>query len=238
MKSKRARLDRFLSGQLNISRKDVRLLLAQGRVQLDQQVATSIQQPVDEYTHVQFDDQVLQANSPSYIQLHKPQGVVSATKDEKYKTVIDLLPSGCADNLHIVGRLDFNSTGLLLLTNDGRWSRRLNSPEQPIKKRYRVTLDKPISQALITAFAQGIYFAYENVITKPATLNSITSHSAEVILVEGRYHQIKRMFGHFNITVLSLHRDSVGSLMLDEDLLLGQSRDLSMQEVQGIFKSS
>ncbi len=146
MQSKRSRLDRYLSHRLSINRGDVRLLLAQGRVQLDYQTARDIQQFVDQYSHVQFDGRVLQANVPSYILLHKPQGVVSATKDARHSTVVDLLPHGYPGDLHIVGRLDYNSTGLALLTNDGRWSRRLTQPESRVAKRNRVSLDKPVSE--------------------------------------------------------------------------------------------
>lgn len=244
MQSKRTRLDRFLSQYLSVKRKDVRLLLAQGRVQVDHQVATDIQQFVDEYTHVTFDDKVVQNKTPSYIMLHKPQGVVSATKDPKHTTAIDLLPDNHPDNLHIVGRLDFNSTGLLLLTNDGRWSRRLTTPESQIEKRYLVGLDNPATQQMIDAFAAGIYFAFEDLTTRPASLkiientvieNTVAGHYAEVILAEGRYHQIKRMFGHFQIKVLSLHRFAVGNLSLDDDLLESQSRHLSKQEISSIF---
>lgn len=235
MKSKRSRLDRFLSQKLSINRRDARLLLAQGRVWVDRQPATSIQQAVDEYTHVQFDQHILQDNQPCYIQLHKPKGVVSATKDPIHTTVVDLLPTDRPHNLHIVGRLDYNSTGLLLLTNDGRWSRRLTEPSAGINKRYLVTLDKAISQTVIDAFQTGIYFAYENITTLPATLTLISPLKAEVSLKEGRYHQIKRMFGHFQIQVLTLHRLSVGNLLLDPHLSEGESRDLNNHEVKSIF---
>lgn len=235
MKSKRSRLDRFLSQKLSINRRDTRLLLAQGRVWVDRQPAISIQQAVDEYTHVQFDQQILQDNKPCYIQLHKPKGVVSATKDLKHTTVVDLLPDSKPNNLHIAGRLDYNSTGLLLLTNDGRWSRRLSEPSSRIKKRYLVTLDKAITQSVIDAFQTGIYFAYENLTTLPATLKLLSPVKAEVSLQEGRYHQIKRMFGHFQIEVLTLHRLSVGNLQLDPDLSEGESRHLNNHEVKSIF---
>lgn len=241
MKSKRARLDRFLSEKLSINRKAVHLLLAQGRVYVDKQIARDVQLLVDEYTHVRFDGQVLQANTPSYILLHKPKGVVSATKDKKHTTVIDLLPIDCPQNLHIVGRLDFNSTGLILLTNDGRWSRRLSQPESHIKKCYRVSLDKPVTQTVIEAFAEGIYFAFENIVTRPVQLSliadahDVNEYHAQVIMEEGRYHQIKRMFGYFQIEVLSLHRTSVGSLVLDESLAEGESRHLTETEIHTIF---
>jgi 16S rRNA pseudouridine516 synthase len=235
MPTRRYRLDRFLSSRLSIKRADVRLLLAQGRVQLDHCPAHDIQQPVDQFTHVQCDGQVLQANTPSYIMLHKPPGVVSATKDPRHTTVLDLLPAGRAENLHIVGRLDYNSTGLLLLTNDGRWSRRLSSPESAIGKRYRVRLDKPIAADVIAAFSAGIYFAFEDITTRPAQLAVIDSDTAEVVLQEGRYHQVKRMFGRFQIEVLALHRVAVGRLVLDAGLHEGASRKLTEREVVDIF---
>jgi len=163
-----------------------------------------------------------------------PAGVVSATKDQHHQTVIDLLNCVDADNLHIVGRLDFNSTGLLLLTNDGRWSRNLTLPEKKVSKRYRVTLQYPITQAYVRAFAEGMYFSYENITTRAAKLYIINEYVAEVRLVEGRYHQIKRMFGRFNNPVLALHRIAVGNLMLDVTLLPGQSRSLTASELQVI----
>ncbi len=241
MKSKRARLDRFLSQQLGINKKDTRLFIAQGRVQLDHQTANSVQQLVDEYTHVSYDGKVLQNKTPCYIQLNKPKGVVSATKDSEHTTVVDLLPNDTPSNVHIVGRLDFNSTGLVLLTNDGRWSRDLMEPNRHVAKRYRVTLDKPVTPEVIEAFQQGMYFAFEQLTTRPATLIPAPSeqeqgqYSAEVILQEGRYHQIKRMFGHFDITVLTLHRFAVGGLILDEHLAEGQSRHLQSSEVTAIL---
>lgn len=208
------------------------MLLAQKQVWLDQQLATSVQQRVDEYTHVRVGDRVLQDKSPSYIMLNKPAGVVSATKDPKHTTVIDLLGTDQPKNLHIAGRLDFNSTGLLLLTNDGRWSRRLSSPELGIQKRYRVQLDKPVSAEVVAAFAQGMHFPYEGITTRAAELTVINEAVAEVALTEGRYHQIKRMFGRFQIEVLALHRFAVGSLELDKQLKPGAYRSLTEQELQ------
>ncbi len=234
MQSKRSRLDRYLSQQLSINRRAVRMLLAQGRVRVDQHIARDIQQLVDQYTHVQCDEQVLQANIPSYLMLHKPPAIVSATRDARHTTVVDLLPHGCPENLHIAGRLDFNSTGLLLLTNDGRWSRRLTLPVSRVAKRYRVVLDKPVNDDVIAAFAVGIYFAFENITTRPAQLLAIDDRNVEVILSEGRYHQIKRMFGFFQIEVLKLHRLAIGSLTLG-DLAEGQCRRLTPAEVVNIF---
>lgn len=237
MQSKRGRLDRFLSSQLNMKRKDVRLLLAQKRVSVDGAVALNIGQPIDEFSHIILDNQrVLQANKPVYIMMHKPVGVVSATKDEQHRTVIDLLDRPDKSTLHIVGRLDLNTSGLLLLTNDGRWSRQLTSPEKKVTKAYKVTLQNSLTDEYIEAFYQGMYFSYEDITTEPAKLEIISEYVAHVNLTEGRYHQIKRMFGRFRNPVLQLHRMSIGCLSLDSALQPGESRHLTAQEVENIHR--
>ncbi|SFG76278.1 pseudouridine synthase [Neptunomonas qingdaonensis] len=231
MQSKRARLDRFLSSYLQINRKDVRLMLAHNRVTVDGVVAKNIDQLVDEFSRIVLDDRVLQTNSRVYLMMHKPVGVVSATKDEQHRTVIDLLDNRVDKNaLHIVGRLDLNSSGLLLLTNDGRWSRQLTSPQNKVTKVYQVTLQNPLSQEYIAAFEEGMYFAYENITTQPAKLQILSEFVAQVSLTEGRYHQIKRMFGRFRNPVLHLHRTAIGALSLDPGLAPGQSRELTAYE--------
>ncbi len=235
MRSKHARLDRFISSRIGINRRDIKSLLAQGRIIVDGRVARDAQQGIGEFTRVTVDDQILQAINPIYIMLNKPIGVVSATKDTQHKTVIDLLSHPNRQKLHIVGRLDFNSTGLLLLTNDGRWSRLLTTPQQKVCKRYRVTLEKPISQDTIKAFSQGIYFEFENITTQAATLDILSDRLAEVSLSEGRYHQIKRMFGRFQNPVLKLHRIAIGNLALPSSLRPGESRELTQDEVKNIF---
>lgn len=236
MQSKSARLDRFISVQTGINRKDVRAMLAQKRIKVDGCLAADIHQLIGEFSHVMLDKQILQAKTPTYIMMNKPTGVVSATKDEKHKTVIDVLQEQFAETLdtselHIVGRLDFNSSGLLLLTNDGRWSRDLTQPEQKIEKLYCVTLANPIADHYIAAFADGMYFPYENITTKPAKLDIVSDYIAHVRLVEGRYHQIKRMFGRFQNPVVALHRMAIGSISLDSTLAAGESRRLTAGEV-------
>lgn len=229
-----ARLDRFLSKHLALQRKAIKPLLASGRVRVDAVVVRDADQMITQFSHIELDDRILQQHAPCYIMLNKPQGVVSATKDPRHKTVVDLLEHEYADDLHIAGRLDFNSTGLLLLTNDGRWSRNLSLPDNNIRKRYRVTVDKPLTQTYIDAFAEGMHFAYEGITTRPVELIILDDFSAEVILCEGRYHQIKRMFGRFDNTVLTLHRTAIGSLVLDNTLSLGESRTLSPEEVTSL----
>jgi 16S rRNA pseudouridine516 synthase len=237
MESRFTRLDRFISVQTGINRKHVRLMLARGRVLVDGVQATDIQQPIGEFSRVLLDGQVLQANTPRYVMLHKPVGVVSATRDDEHRTVIDLLQADYRHSLHIAGRLDLNSSGLMLLTNDGRWSRGLSAPDSGVCKRYRVTLANPVGEEYIQAFADGMYFGYEDITTRPVGLRILGERLAEVTLTEGRYHQIKRMFGRFRNPVLALHRCAIGNLVLDAALAPGQSRELTAWEVASIGAS-
>ena len=241
MLASRTRLDRFISREIGINRRDVRGLLAQGRVLVDGEIARDIQQAVHQFTKVSVDGKIIQDNQPRYLMMNKPAGVVSATKDKQHTTVIDLINDSDELNreeLHIVGRLDFNSTGLLLLTNDGRWSRDLSLPENSVQKRYRVELEDPIineADNMITAFSEGIYFEYEEITTQPAVLRIISERVAELDITDGRYHQIKRMFGRYQNKVLALHRYAVGNLTLDTSLEPGQYRQLTNREITEIF---
>ena len=231
MKSKVNRLDRFIRQNSSFSISDTRILIAQKRILLDGCLAKSIQQKVTEFTHVVLDGECLQDNTPVYIKLNKPMGVVSATKDNTHSTVLDFINHPQKNNLHIAGRLDFNTTGLTLLTNDGFWSRRISSPETKLQKTYEVTLSKPLTEEYIAVFLKGIYFAYEDIITQPAHLEILSDHKAKLSLVEGKYHQVKRMFGFFQNEVLALHRVSVGGIFLD-GLEIGNSRLLTKKELE------
>ncbi|KGK42229.1 pseudouridine synthase [Nitrincola sp. A-D6] len=221
------RLDRFLARTLQRSLKQIRLDLAKGRVKVDSALCDEPARLVHQFTRIVYDGQVLQNNQPVYILLHKPVGVVCATKDAEHKTVIDLIDHPQRDELHIVGRLDLNSSGLVLLTNDGRWSSVLTDPEQKVPKVYNVEVEHPLTASYITAFAEGMYFEYENHTTAPALLKILSTHTAQVVLTEGKYHQIKRMFGRFRNPVLKLHRVAIGDYHLPSDLKVGEWRLVS-----------
>jgi 16S rRNA pseudouridine516 synthase len=151
--------------------------------------------------------------------------------DEQHQTALDLLEGVDKDLLHIAGRLDLNSTGLLLITNDAKWSQALMSPDNKVTKRYLVTLANPIDDTYIEAFDKGMWFEYEGITTQPAKLTVLSKHQAMVELNEGKYHQIKRMFGRFNNPVVALHRESIGHIELDNTLQPGEFRALSADEV-------
>ena len=234
------RLDKVISEYLNISRKNVRLVVAQKRVSVDGKVSLDVAQIVNKFSIIQVDNKFIQNVKPLYLMMNKPVGVVSATIDGKHKTVIDVIQAlGILSKneileLHIVGRLDLNTSGLLLLTNDSRWSERLMSPDKKVEKRYHVQLRNALTSDYIEAFKQGMYFEYEDITTKPVDLKITAEKEAEVILTEGRYHQIKRMFGRFRNEVLALKRISIGTLQLSDELQLGDAILLTQNQADNI----
>lgn len=226
------RLDRFLSNLPQLNRQAARQLLASGRVQVDDAVVCDGLCEVSQFSRIEVDNELLQAGKAArYFMLHKPIGVVSATEHEQHRTVLDLLDEPDKAELHLAGRLDLNTSGLLLITNDGQWSRRLTEPRSRLGKVYRVETEKPITPEYIEVFARGLYFAYEDLTTLPAELVILDSHSALLTLHEGRYHQVKRMFGHFQNKVIGLHRLSMGAIQLDPQLAPGQYRTLTAAEI-------
>jgi 16S rRNA pseudouridine516 synthase len=233
------RLDRFIARHLAISNKAVRALLVQRKIVVDGEIASVMNQIVGPFTLVVVDGEILQQRNPIYLMMNKPKGVVSATKDTRHTTVIDLIDHPLKNELHIAGRLDFNTTGLLLLTNDGAWSKQLSLPENNIIKTYRVTLKEALSQHEISicqqVFTKGILLSPENIITRPATLVAVNVNTVELSICEGRYHQVKRMFGYFQNEVLALHRLSIGGLDVDNALALAESRSLCREEIPLTF---
>ncbi|HWD30325.1 MAG TPA: 16S rRNA pseudouridine(516) synthase [Pseudomonas sp.] len=229
------RLDRFLSNLPCFNRQQVRVLLAERRVRVDGYCVSDPRLEVREFSRIEVDEQLLQAGRPArYLMLHKPQGCVSATQDPEHRTVLDLIDEPDKHELHIAGRLDFNTTGLMLLTNDGQWSRRLTQPQTKLPKIYYVETEQVIEPHYIEKFRQGFYFAFEDLTTLPAELTLLGPRSARLSIVEGRYHQVKRMFGHYDNKVLHLHREAMGPLQLDPGLRPGEYRALYPEEILAI----
>jgi 16S rRNA pseudouridine516 synthase len=229
------RVDRFLSNLPRFNRKQVRLLLVERRVTVDGVAVSDPHHEVREFSRVCVDDDVLQAGKPArYFMLHKPQGCVSATTDPHHPTVLDWLDEPDKDALHIAGRLDFNTTGLMLITNDGQWSRRLTQPQTKLPKVYLVETEQDIGPQYAPTFAAGLYFAFEDLTTQPAALQLLGPRTARLSIIEGRYHQVKRMFGHFDNKVIGLHRERMGPLVLDAALAPGEYRALTDDEIRQV----
>ncbi len=230
------RLDKLLAGTGRWSRREVRALVKEGRVLVDGLPAAGVEQKVDPAaSRVQVDRETLAVGGFTYVMLHKPRGVLSATEDSRQQTVLDLLsPDLKRKGLFPVGRLDKDSEGLLLLTDDGDLAHRLLSPKRHVSKVYRVWLDRPLGGADQAAFAAGIVLA-DGTRCRPAGLKPLgDGREALVTLHEGKFHQIKRMCASRGSAVCRLKRISMGALTLDETLEPGAYRLLTGEEVAKI----
>jgi 16S rRNA pseudouridine516 synthase len=225
------RLDKFLTRRGTHPCKEVSRLLQDGRVRVDGAVETRGLRRISRFSRIELDREILQAQDAVHLMLHKPAGYLSATTDPQHPTVMELIDHPLRDELHLAGRLDRASTGLLLLTNNGRWSKAVTEPLEEISKVYRVTTRDEIPPETAAIFAAGIYFAYEDLTTRPALLEIIAEREARLTIHEGRYHQVKRMFHAVGNQVLSLHRESIGPLVLDHSLPPGKFRPLTAAEV-------
>ena len=228
------RLNRFIQRHTEHGKQASRAMIIAGRVRVNGQPCTDLHQSICSFTTVELDDQLLQQRQPRYVMLHKPAGVVSSTQHDEHPTVLDLLPEEWRSELHLAGRLDLKTTGLMLLTNDGCWSRKVTQPEEKIPKIYRVITKDAVAEDTAEVFARGIYFATEDITTLPAQLELLSSHESRLTIYEGRYHQIKRMFGHLRNEVTGLHREQIGQLRL-EGLESGAYRELSPAEIRQAY---
>lgn len=228
------RLDKWLSNQGYGSRREVNLLIRSGRVRVDGQVVTVPKTKVFTSACVQLDTQDIPYREYVYFLLHKPAGVLSATRDKR-ETVLDLLrPEDRVRPIFPAGRLDRDTTGLVLLTDDGPLAHAILSPRHHIEKEYFATLDGPVDTALVDRFREGILLEPEHIVTRPAQLSVLEDGRCRVVITEGKYHQIKRMFAAGGRNVLALHRHRVGPLVLEESLREGMYRPLTQKEVEAL----
>lgn len=226
------KLVRLIAKHESLGKTQAQRLIASGQVCVNGTPCKDLALEVDRYMTVAINDVCIQqAERALYLMLHKPAGVVSAITDAEHPTVLDLIDDPDKASLHLVGRLDRFTTGLLLLTNDGRWSKRVMAPEAKVPKTYLVETADPISPDAVEAFARGFHFHTEDIVTAPAELVILGDRLARLTLFEGRYHQVKRMFHRVQNRVVSLHREQVGGLQLPHDLAPGQWQALTADEV-------
>ncbi|MCF6219435.1 MAG: pseudouridine synthase [Gammaproteobacteria bacterium] len=228
------RLDKFISQNLGITCKETKQLLRQDLIEVDGSSHCAANQQVDENNHITFRGRTLFTPGPLYFMLNKPEGYICATKDNRYPTVLDLLDEPRVQTLHPVGRLDIDTTGLVLLTNDGQWSHGITSPKRHKVKCYRAHLAEPLIEGVEKKFATGIMLKGEKRRTLPAQLKRITPTEVELAIAEGRYHQVKRMFAAMENAVTTLHRISIGPLHLDSELPEGHYRALNSHEIESL----
>lgn len=228
------RLDKYLGTVTDLSRSDAKRLIREGAVRVDGAVATNPATGIGDDSVVSLHDQPLRAARARYFMLHKPLGVVSATRDRLHPTALDLLDEDNLEALHIAGRLDIDTTGLLLITDDGRWAHQVTSPRRQCGKRYRVRTAEPIAVGTAEQFARGLWLQSERRRLQPAQLQLLGEREALLTISEGKYHQVKRMFGAIGNAVVELHREAIGAVELDESLAPGEYRPLSEQEVAAL----
>lgn len=225
------RLDKFVCDCTGLTRSQAGKLIRQGEVSVNGVLCKQPAQQLKETDQVMLDGEPLELTGPRYIMLHKPAGYVCSTDDPDHNTVFTLLDEPALDKLHTVGRLDLDTTGLLLITDDGQWSHKISSPRHHCAKTYRAWLADPVEQTAIALFAEGVMLRGEAQLTKPAQLQIISPTECLLTIHEGRYHQVKRMFAALGNKVLRLHREQVGPLTLDVDLAEGEYRFLHPDEV-------
>lgn len=172
-----------------------------------------------------------------YLMLYKPVGYVCSNDDGTHPSVLGLIELPRADELTIAGRLDVDTTGLVLISSDGQWCHRITSPRHKLGKVYEATLADPVEPSYVDKFARGIQLNSEKGLTKPANLEILSERVVRVELFEGRYHQVKRMFAALGNRVAALHRESIGPIELDEALYEGEWRELTTAEVESILNA-
>ncbi|MDR5002671.1 pseudouridine synthase [Brevibacillus parabrevis] len=230
---KRERLDKVLANMAFGTRKEVKALVKQGLVVVDGVVATDPgMHVVAEEQEITVDGEPINFKRWVYVLLNKPPGVVSATEDNVHQTVVDLLPYEWAVKVHPVGRLDIDTEGLLLLTNDGQLSHSLLSPKKKVDKEYFARIDGIVTEQHVREFAKGVEL--EDFTTLPAKLEILSSGEVSeirVTIMEGKFHQVKRMFAAFGLHVAYLQRIRMGPLHLDPALAPGEYRELTEEEL-------
>ncbi len=232
------RLDKYLCDALGATRKEATKIIKSGDVTVDDVVQKSGSFKVGDGSIVEWQEREIRKPGPRYIMLFKPDGFVCSHEDGFNHTAFVLLDEVKMEDLHFAGRLDVDTTGLVLITDDGKWSHRITSPKHKCEKTYRVWLVDPIEADYIEKFAQGIELRNEKEATLPATLEIVDEDEKEVLLTitEGKYHQVKRMFAALGNKVEHLHRERIGEILLDESLEPGEYRYLTEEEINSVWK--
>lgn len=231
------RLDRFVSQAAGLSRSQARALIRRGQIKVDGEPVTDAAVHVAENARVAHAGELLILPWPVYLMLHKPRGLLSVTRDRAQVTVMSLLPQPLAGRVHPVGRLDKETSGLLLLTDDGDWSHRVTSPRHRCPKTYLAELAQPLAAGVEERLQQGLVLRGEASPTQPAALQRLHACRVRITITEGRYHQVRRMFAALGNRVTALHRERIGGLALDGGLQAGQWRILTETECASVLSS-
>lgn len=232
------RLDKIIAGQTGLSRKDVHKAVAAGRICVDGKIASKADIKIDpQNCTITLDGAEISYKKYRYFLLNKPAGVVTESANKQRATVMDIFRNEPRwENLFPVGRLDKDTTGLLLITDDGDYAHRVISPKSRVEKRYVVWVDAPVPESACHRFSEGIVLA-DGTVCLPAEINISSKEPccAEIVVYEGKYHQIKRMLGVLDLGVERLHRASVATLSLPDNLAAGEYVELTAEQAYSVF---
>lgn len=228
------RLDKFIAENTGLTRSQAGKALRSGLVSVNGETEKNAARKISEYDEIHFEGQRLTwTEQGQYFMLYKPQQCVCSHDDGDYPTIFQFFDYPLSSKLHCAGRLDADTTGLVLLTDDGQWSHRITSPKHHCEKTYLVTLADPVEDFYASQLAEGILLRGEKTPTKPAVLEVLDDYNVNLTISEGRYHQVKRMFAALGNKVVALHRWRIGDVVLDENLAEGEFRALTEEEISG-----
>ncbi|MFT5719424.1 MAG: 16S rRNA pseudouridine516 synthase [Oleiphilaceae bacterium] len=228
------RLDKFIAACTNFSRSQAKKIISQGDVSVDGVIKKDPSIKITNQDEVFLQGGRIQLTGARYIMLHKPAETVCTSINDDSRSVMNLLGVDKPEDLHIAGRLDIDTTGLVLITDDGVWSHKVTSPKKKCSKRYRVGLADVVQEADVVQFKQGVQLKDEAQLTRPAELEILSSNEVLLTIHEGKYHQVKRMFASLSNRVISLHREQVGFIQLDSGLAAGEWRYLTELEISSV----
>ena len=228
------RLDKFICKSTEMSRNEAKKALRYGKVKVDGEVVKSSTFNVLDSHEVTFDGELISLLGERYIMLHKPEDMICSNIDELHPSILNLIDLPRAFELNIAGRLDVDTTGLVLLSDNGQWTHKITSPKKHCEKVYRVILSEDITQAMIDELTTGVQLNNEADLTQPAKVNVIDARQVELTIFEGKYHQVKRMFAAVGNKVLELHRQKIADIELDDSLSEGEWRYLTEAEISCI----
>lgn len=231
------RLDKYLCESTDLTRSQARTVLASGEITVNGEVIKRGTHIVQDGDDVQWEGETLAIIGLRYIMLNKPAGYECSLRNSQHPSVMSLIDVDKRDRLHTVGRLDVDTTGLILITDDGQWTHRIISPRHRCDKVYLATLAEPLPDNAEKLFLAGVLLEGEEKPTLPAVLERVGERSARLTIQEGKYHQVKRMFASLGNLVLTLHRERIGPVSLDADLEPGESRYLTPAEVTDLAQA-
>lgn len=224
------RLDKLLSNSTAFTRSQAKIVIKKGKVKVNGEVITNVAQHIKEDENVEYMGVSITKPKLRYLMYNKPAGVVCANKDNDHQTIFDTLFVANSDKLHVAGRLDIDTTGLVLLTDDGQWLHRVTSPKYQHYKVYLVDLYDDITDKQISILESGVQLKDEKDRCQPAVVEKLDNKQIRISISEGKYHQVKRMMAAIGNHLLKLHREQIADIKLEENLQEGKWRELTKAE--------